>query len=342
MKKLILSAAMLAVCASCAKNEFEEIGKPATAIGFSALNSRATKVANENADATNSNYTVYAAISGTTDAWFMADEKVTVATGATTETADDATTNDYYWPTDAQTLSFFAFAPDASDDNVTSAATAATGLTATYVVDADAAEDFTVATPITGATYADPNGAATGTVTAGKVPLSFNHMLSKATMKVTLTDGTSTPTGYTCTFTSIDFTAKNNQVVANVYAGTTTSVDVSGTDLTYNYVIARSTTAATAFTGTQELFFAPHDATATTNVTADGCTIVINGLKVMNASDLVIYNKDMTFTLDNTVTFEAGKQYLFDIAVNVFTNKITFSSTPVAWTPATPASTPIK
>ena len=78
MKKILFSVAALALVASCSKNEVSEpIGAKQNPIGFSTLNSNATRTANEG----ESNYTVYAQYSDASlmtsfpGAWYIEDHE---------------------------------------------------------------------------------------------------------------------------------------------------------------------------------------------------------------------------------------------------------------------------
>ncbi len=166
------------VLTSCSQNDILENTNEANAISFSNLNDRVTKAANDNTD----DYAVYAIRSNATDVWFMNNIKVSGA--------DDTYSPLQYWPTGGATVNFYAFAPYPGGAVVSSAI--ADSLAFTYTVPTNADEDFTIATPVRGATS---GGAST------PVALSFNHMLTKITIEADLKQELK-DAGYSITFAS--------------------------------------------------------------------------------------------------------------------------------------------
>ncbi len=271
MKRLFFSVAVLATVASCSTNEVVDVASSSVkSIGFSTLNDRATKVANKNADGSNSTYSVYAINAADDTAWYITKETITPADGG------DTSVNTYYWPADgsASALDFYAFAPatvldvtkDADgvatdetnsvlDVEATATAGSSESITLTYTVNSVASEDFTVATPVRDTFYAIADDAdnsgdidnegdfcidgETTSATAGTVSLVFSHMLAKATISVKLGEGLSS-TGFYIGLDGAEFNVVNDQVkVALDNATETPSVTaVAGSSATYAYDLA--------------------------------------------------------------------------------------------------------
>lgn len=186
MNKLILGfAACALIFASCSQNEELNNGAETNVIGFTNLNDRLTKSANDQ----KSDYAVYATRSDAASVWFMDRIKV------------DGISNSYnplrYWPTGSATVNFYAFASIYGGAVVD--ASSVGHLPVTYTVPATANEDFTIATPVKNATSA----------THTPVSLQFSHMLSKITVTADLTQELK-DAGYSVSFTSATLNVAKN------------------------------------------------------------------------------------------------------------------------------------
>ncbi len=286
MKKIILSAAILAVAASCSKNEVVDLPK-ANQIGFYAMNDNVTKVAND--VATGVDYKVYANVikAGTpATSWLINDDVV--------GTTDLATAGPYYWPmaTD-EVVDFYAYAPASAvitDLVATSGAT--TAVTFGYEVPAGAQEDFTIA-----------GKCDDYTVTQETANFTFAHKLSKVTIKVDLTDELKT-SGYT-----LD---PNYESAISVFQ-TKSAVDVCNETLTP----ATTATTLTAYDvdDTNVYYIMPQ---ATEN-----CQIQLQDIKVNHTSgsslfgDAVVDLKEITLgaTAMSGADFAEGKHYVVTVTV---------------------------
>ncbi len=330
MKKILLSVAILAVAASCSTNETVSVSST-NSIGFSTLNDRVTKVANTNAAGTdgattNSDYTVFAGLTGNTTGWYIDDA---------TLSSDDIANGTYYWPSGSSTLDFYAFAPAHDNSMLVLSDVATTSLGLVFTVPTAANVDFTIATPVLLASSTGTDGTSgQGTVTSGKVSLQFSHMLSKATIDVALSDGLDDE--YVMTFGDITFTAENNTVTTDAVAakgvvitGASSQVDAAPA---YTYAISESATAATSFTGIQELMFAPH-------ATSVACKINIANVTITNTKtgEVIVNAQPIEYPI-TSLTTEAGTAYNFIITISADKTgltEITFSSTEADWTTAT-------
>ncbi len=353
MKRLFLSVAVLAVAASCSKNEVTEISaSQQQVIGFTNLNDRVTKAANDASD----NYYVYAKSTSDASSWFMTEE-INGKTDGDATVDDIKSGNVYYWPS-SSTVNFYAFAPAAANStnlSVTDVVADET-LKLVYTVDPAAAEDFTVATPILAAYSTDQDGT-TGTDSAptSAVPLVFSHMLTKATVAVTI-DGTSLPS-YTYSFTGATLTVANetvtvslaNTVTSSNFAAAAVASDEDGTDsakaetpytLTTDgstaYAAAAATSSATS--ASQALLFAPQPASGTEGT----YYVTLKGLQIKNSNGSVVYGgtagADTKYLFSSTQVFAAGTSYAITLTISaddedLFSGAIAFSSdiVPVGW-----------
>lgn len=302
MKKLLFSVAILAVAASCSKNEVVE-ALQTNAIGFSTLNDRATKAANDVETAVS--YQVYAISGDNTDVWFIND----VVSGENV-----AAKGPYYWPTSGEKVDFYAYAPATSTNITPGTAVAATPtIPLTYVVPTGAQEDFTVATPLKEYTSASASNYADFT---------FTHMLSKVTVEVKLSDAFAnthfisdgTKDGYTSeddeTYTDAPFTAKltpvYNTFTVDAAAATPAPSIASGS--------------AVAHSGFTSFYIAPQ--------AFEGCKLQINGITVRNNNtgatffpsgigvDLTELTMDGTELGNEDAAFAAGTHYVFTVTID--------------------------
>ncbi|MFI3296732.1 MAG: fimbrillin family protein [bacterium] len=357
MKKIFFSVAILAMLASCSSNEEIAISQ-SDVIGFSTLNNRVTRVANTNADGESSDYEVFAKSSETTATSWLMNEVILVV-----ENEDDAISSglDYYWPASPATVDFYAFAPKAGTDGVTLGTVVYAGdydgdvkdgtpsIPLTFTVPTDAGIDFTVATPIKGITY----DTETYTNGLGQVQLKFAHMLSKASLKVVLDENLDDE--YSFYFTSATFTVVNNGVTVNAvdttgienvfdgWAPVAATLLGSAGDATdsiaydYNFDFTNEEDesvldSAITKTASNELYFAPH---IDGDLGATGCRITLTGVEIMaNANGSRIFSGDLVYDLDETVSFQKGTAYAFQITLNADAADlilITFSSEEIEW-----------
>ncbi len=317
MKKILFSVAVLAAFASCSKNA--EVSMPqGDAIGFATLNNRVTKVANTNEDATNSDYQVYAK-SSEVSAWLI-DEVVS--------SSDQIKSgNTYYWPQSPATVDFYAYAPATGVTEGT--IEVGTSIPLTFTVPADADTDFTVATPLIGAT------SSTMGVVDGKATLKFSHMLSKASFEVKLEENLAN--NHDFTFSAVKFTVAKNAVTADAAAevadGAKPAGTTSGTTATYDYNFA-SLDLAKSFVAYNSLFFAPKTAGSETE---SGYDITLEDV-VVKSGETQIFSGDLVYKIADTQAFEQGKAYNFVITITTTATgmiEITFASTEDTWVPST-------
>lgn len=310
MKRLLLSVAVLAAFASCSKNEVNEMPQ-SNQIGFSSLNDRVTsKAANDLTGDAAVAFKVLAQNGDDATAWYIDDY---VTGGATSATAPVG--GPYYWPTDKTPMDFYAYAPyvNGGPNNVTEGSGMdATSLT--YIVPADAQEDFTVATPVECAGGETPY--------PSSVNFTFKHMLAKVTVKVKLDDQYGANNYISTSFTdaadapfTATFTAQKNALtvdakdaIAELPAATTASPEG---------------TTSFEYTSKQMYYIAPQ--------VFDGCKLQINGITIRNTNT----NKEMfsgdldVITLNGTElsatgeTFTAGKHYILTVTVSANATDLT-------------------
>ncbi len=326
MKKLLFSVAILAVAASCSKNEVPDAAPAAeSAISFATLNNLA-RSANDAAD----QYQVYAAQEGVTAAWYIADYSKSED--------DESLTNTYYWPTAATTtLEFMAFAPapytqgsypitdaDIADGTTvvspnylptgSSTITEHDGSSVTYTgsyateniaegyiaftfLSVDGSAELTAAAPCKTYTNADK----------GKyVPLEFHQLLSKIQVKLALDEEFATLgqyylTGETYLTTKykrgIYYLAVDERYPSDKVADVAAFAD--GDDQVYNFYDITYPTSATAATydlKNQDLETEAGSVPAdySTNIipqTASDVSITIKNLTIVNASGETVYDQ---------------------------------------------------
>ncbi|MFI3302725.1 MAG: fimbrillin family protein [Rikenellaceae bacterium] len=319
MKRLILSVAVLALAASCSKNEVTEVSvSQQKVIGFTNLNDRVTKAANQDDE----DYMVYAMSSTDATAWFM-EEQVS-GSGDTLDAITDGSV--YFWPATGYTVNFYAYAPYESD-NLDVADTALDALTLEYTVASTAAEDFTVATPIIGADAENQGG--TSTNQTGGVPLVFSHMLTKATIAVNIEEAL---TDYYYTFTSATLNVVSDVVTVTLGNTTTAPVGVqTGSAASYTSSLTATEAEYTATPATSTaMLFAPQAA-----ATAEGqYSVTLAGLTIYNASGTIVYPaKDTKYEFAVGQEFKAGTSYAITLTISAAdedlfasSDAITFSS----------------
>ncbi len=318
MKRIFLSVAILAMFASCSKNEVTSvIPEVNQGIGFNTLRDVATRAANDHTTGNISNYSVYAQYNTATAGWYFTDYELTSGDAAVTSGES------YIWPLVAtNTLDFAAFAPAAtvaSEITITETPTVPTAGTKGSVQVAatlvNGKVDFTVATPLV-------NKHTPGV----DLPLVFEHMTSKITVSAAIDAAL---TGYELVGTpTVSFTPINNVVtVADIFTATPAGVASSNTPLAYtNTEAGLLATANATSTAGSTFYIAPH--TAAQNI----CTVSISGLTLQKNNDTApqALTLTKTFTVD-TQAFEAGKAYNLKFTVGSSASVITFSSSTATW-----------
>ena len=268
-------AALTLLTISCVQNEILENQVPSNAITFANLNDRiSSRAANDDDD----DYGIYAYLnegSPAASAWFMDNQQV------------DGDDNSYsplkYWPI-AGNLDFYAYAPYGSGNidasGITWSATTPV-FDITYTVPAAANEDFTIATPVTGAN-------------SGQVQLKFSHMLSKLDFSAELTDDLSND-GFVLTLDSVAVKVKSNE--GNIL------LNKPGDDWT------SLVNAATTYTGANSYMIMPQPAPDT--------EITLSVSITHNEEDYFIGKSLKTYVLNisDLADFVKGNKYLFKVTV---------------------------
>lgn len=306
MKTILMGFATIALLlASCSQNETFENEVSPVAVRFKNLNDRVhSRAANDN----NSDYGVLAVLSGGNPAatdWFMNNQQVSGA--------DDSYSPLKYWPATGA-VDFYAYAPF---NAVTLDRTGVSwnGGTPTfdivYTVPTNGAQDFTVATPVVGATSANI-----------QVALEFAHQLSKVAFQALL-EQSYIDDGFAITLNSVSMKVAFNQG-ENTLENTTTAWTNLAANPAGNVV----------YTNATGYMIMPQPA-AGTEITLN-VTITHNGGPYLTAQNL----QPITLTTANLIDFVKGTQYLFKATVGntstdengdpVF-NVIVFKSTLSPW-----------
>lgn len=300
MIKFFLSVAIIATLASCSKNEvIDNETSSSTRIGFSTLNDKVTRAANDS----NANYAVYAQFTTPTAGWYITALDVTAP-----QAGNDSYTGSHYWPEAA--LNFYAYAPFGSANADITAFTAPTtslgAMNITYTVPSGANEDFTVATPITNQE---------STTIGGQVAFTFAHMLSKVNIKAVL-DPALVEDGYTLSLGEAKLTVNKNK--GTVDATNSNPSLTAGAD-------ANTTYSASMTTGTIVPYLVMPQSTQNCKAEITGAIVKKDGQTDIAVS--LVY----TFSEGDVKlgTFEAGKLYNLNFTVNL--EEITFSSQTGAW-----------
>ncbi len=316
MKRILLSVAILAVAASCSKNEVVETPQQ-NMIGFSTINDRVSKAANDSAD----DYTVFSAVKTSADTysdkWYISQ-----ATVSTSEDGVDTANGTYYWPLDGnQTLDFFAVSPafGAIVNQAGAFESATPSLPIQYIVADNGEVDFTVATPVTGA-FCNKNeaGATSGTVeTSGQVALQFKHMLTKSTLSIKL--DAALAADYEMSFGDVMLFPASSKIQLDMAKSPITPTYINiGKPLYYlftNYggpatsTSNDMTTAGSMFISDAPAMFVPHN--------NEACRFMICDLILKHKeTGVVIYASDTINVNLTNATFEAGKAYNFILTVS--------------------------
>lgn len=371
MKKLILSAFVLAALASCAKNEVDMTStiSEATPISFSDINDRITKTANISGD----NYQLYAwSTLADETSWFM-DVIVGGSDGETYISTDgeNLTAYPHYWPEQDATINFRAFCPDkismgtksevpsGTSDAADCYLTGGTGTInyATYDAIAD--------THKVGFTYNAGLGREDVTLcdveqtvnkSNGTVDLQFAHLLSAITIKVELSAAQ----------TALEYEIANPYTDIDIQDPYTISLQMPRKRATYEFGLdstdpeectmdypknadgsyATATPVTYTYTPTTLMYVIPQDLllpSSSSSTSSDvSTTVTIDNLKITKkGSDYYQGSPSINLytALSNACAidkFEAGKQYNITIvfddgASGVFDNKITFKASNDSW-----------
>ena len=299
-------AAVAFFFAGCLQNETSENEAPSGAIQFRNLNDRITSRAANN---DNSDYGVFAVLTGGTPAatnWFMNNQKVIGA--------DDSYSPLKYWPANGA-VDFYSYAPYNAatlDLSGVSWNNGTPDFDITYIVRTNANEDFTIATPVPGATSANI-----------QVALEFAHMLSKVNFQTVL-EQSYIDDGFAITLNSVTLKVAFNEG-KNTLANSTTDWSNLGVSPTGGNVV---------YTNGTSYMIMPQPASGTEIVL--NVTITHNGDPYLTAQNL----KPIVLTNANLVNFVKGTQYLFKATIGntstdendvpVF-NLIVFNSTIAPW-----------
>lgn len=307
MKTMIIGFAAVAfLFAGCSQNETLKDEASSGAIQFRNLNDRIpSRAANDD----NSDYGVFAVLRDGNPAainWFMSNQKV-IGT-------DDTYSPLKYWPANG-VVDFYSYAPyNASTLDLSGVSwnNGTPDFDITYIVPANANEDFTVATPVVGATSANI-----------QVAMEFAHMLSKVNFQTVL-EQTYIDDGFAITLNSVTLRVAFNEG-KNTLANSSTdwsNLDVSPTGSNVVYT-----------NGTSYMIM-PQPAFGTEIVL--NVTITHNGGPYLTAQNL----KPIVLTNANLVSFVKGTQYMFKATIgnastdendNPVFNVIVFKSTIAPW-----------
>lgn len=205
MKRLFIIASLAILAVGCQKTEIQN--EVQTPIGFSTEVGKQTRAIVDGADyGTTQPFAVYAYGHQTVTSEVVTKvmDNVEVSYQAPTW---KPTVGSYYWPNDPRTtMNFYAFSPyikrpatqevaasaDPTVDDVDKVMSVSSlshteneGLVFTGYTHSNMYVDFMAATSVIGATYAHSDGNPRGNETAGKVPITFNHMMTQILFKVT-------------------------------------------------------------------------------------------------------------------------------------------------------------
>ena len=324
MKKLFFSVALLAMVASCSKNEVLDNGTSSeNQIGFSTLNSSVTRSANES----KSNYTVYAqyTTSGDNDSvekWYIDDYEIDGVTDS------PVNNKSYSWP--IKSLSFYAFAPSSVVETGVKPSYGHGSLNIDYTVPDNAKEDFTVATPVD--KIYDP--------LSTSVSLKFNHLLSKikihANINSQITDEYMLVAESQSKDIKVEFNALLNKGTVDVIAETPVLTVGSSSPATYTdpITILERDNMNNIGTSVMSYYIMPHSSN-------EGCVVTITGLGIQKATNGVaaVGSAIKPITLTHTFKYVEGSNitlafkpnYQYDIVFLISLDDIKFSSEIVDW-----------
>lgn len=378
MKRLIFIASLAMLAVGCQKTEIQN--EVLTPIGFSTEVGKQTRAIVDGQGAvykTDQPFAVYAYGHQDTEETIVMDN---VEVSYQTDTWK-ATSGSYYWPNSpSTTLNFYAFSPYIQRPATASAAPTATdadkimtvtslshtedgGLVFEGYNHTNMYVDFMEATSVIGAKYSKPDGQQnSNSVTAGTVPMTFNHMMTQVLFKVTTDE---LYPGITFTVESITLNNVNNQgdyedgdwtpsgsgsytiFPANTANGAnvtnplniadndqTTNVDESKMEAEFELTNEANATVNASMTTTGVIMI-PQELVASTTganaVNGQSFTIVyrIEGTGV--ASETVTKTVDLYKDASTTINWEASKKITYTVKIGL--KEILFEPSVADWTP---------
>lgn len=318
MKRLFIVASLAIMAIGCQKTVVEN--ETLTPIGFNTEVGKQTRaIVTDNTYLTAQPFTVYAyghqgtASNTVMDGVTVTYYEATTGEGATPAKWAAANNAKYYWPNDATTtMNFYAYSP-AGLTGMTHNET--DGFVINYT-QTNAYVDFMVATPVTGATYADQNGAVTGA--PASVPVEFNHQLTQVVFNLTANIADVTVTPVSITLKAVGSTATYTNGVWGV-----TSVPENYTVFSSEVAAASSSVAAGATTlATAPVAMIPQTL-ADTMVFEVVYTIAGTGV----AAETV--TKEIKLATTAVTAWTKNMKVVYNLAVGL--NEITFNPTVAAW-----------
>ena len=339
MKRLFVVASLAIMAVGCQKTTVEN--EVLTQIGFNTEVGKQTRTIVDNQYDNAESFGVYAIAyqSGTKLNIVMPDEtiarRVTSPDGAETPTYAWKATSPYYWPNDANTtLNFYAYSPKSIQAKMEVEGT----LTLTayeHKQENINTLDFMAATPVTGATFAKPDGktVAASDADKGKVPVVFNHQMTQVLFTVNANVGT-------------DITVTLNSIKLN---HVTNKADYSS-NLTNNVIANWSSKGTGSYTiypvGTQVAKPIPTD-----GITSTAATMIPQTLNATVKTGETISTQGQQFEVEYTIggtgvahetvtkkiDLKAGtvvewapnRKIIYNLTVGL--NEITFEPTVVGW-----------
>ena len=338
MKRILFLLTVIGALASCTDNEISEVNPvvKGNEISFNTMRDKVeTRYANDN----KSDYQVYGIIAGqTTSNWFINNIILPGVGKNGTDSIENGAS--YYWPGGDTNVYFFAFAP--AYVSGTSSTTGITAVNATttqqsgtelptidisYTVPDGAQEDFTIAIP--------------RKQYAGQVNFTFQHMLSKITFNVDLSE---------------ELTKAGYEIIGDVTGAVTVPYNTSSIDAAYSYNATTSPTptwgtlslsGTATYTGYSSFNIMPQSYTAGTADVTGNCVLQITQVKIGGGSGTDVFSGALLeYTVqDGDITgnaFEMGKNYNVTFTITelskdsegglIFDSKIVFTSTVSSWT----------
>jgi hypothetical protein len=359
---------MVAVLASCEKHEIRN--EVLTEIGFTSNVGKQTKaIADGNTYSTSQPFGVYAyskqeiknsegTVTATNTATVMPNVEIIGTTVDNTTTwKSNPTHGSFYWPNDSRTtMNFYAYSPYlATEGGIATSATdddqklngkithgEDTGLKLEGYIHSNQYVDFMVADPVTGATYANPDGSSAEDVD-GTVPVKFRHQMTQLIFEVVNTEYKDV------TFTIKSITLSNIKDKADYsYKGTLIpNSNPEAYDYWTNETIDRTHNGVyTVYTGTTNNTVTSGN--NATSVTTDGMTVIpqdlneqtitivydIDGTGVAKETDVIATATLMT---NNAPTWKVNQKITYTISIGM--REIKFKPEVVTWTEETGSQT---
>ena len=316
MKRLFIVASLAIMAIGCQKTVVEN--ETLTPIGFNTEVGKQTRaIVTDNTYLTAQPFTVYAyghqgsasnkVMDGVTVTYYAA----TTGEGATPAKWAAADNAKYYWPNDATTtMNFYAYSPAAltgMTHNETD------GFEINYT-QTDPYVDFMVATPVTGATYADQNGAVTGT--PASVPVEFHHQLTQVVFNLTANIDNVTVTPVSITLKTVGSAAPYED---GVWSAATATADYT----VFSSQVAAASSSVAA--GATALTTAP---VAMIPQTLSGKFVVVYTIEGTGVATETV-TKEIALSTNSVDEWTANMKVVYNLAVGL--NEITFDPTVAAW-----------